>query len=93
MEQVIAKGPFKKAGPLMTSAECLAIWEEARFAWTHDAANVVAHAEQGRDEAGRELPSYYAGTHKEHGWPCGHRLAEHEIDGQGHVSQAFAKTR
>ena len=37
MEQVIPKPPIKKAWPLMTPAERLAIWEEARLAWTHDA--------------------------------------------------------
>jgi len=40
----------------MTPAERLAIWEEARLAWTHDAKDVIAHIEQGRDEADRELP-------------------------------------
>ena len=30
--------PVKKAWPLMTPAERLAIWEDARLAWTHDAA-------------------------------------------------------
>ena len=40
----------------MTPAESLAIWEEARLAWTHDAADVIAHIERGRDEADRELP-------------------------------------
>ena len=28
----------------------------ARLAWTHDAAEVIAHIERGRDEADRELP-------------------------------------
>ena len=34
MEQVIPKTPLKKAWPLMTPAERLAIWEDARLAWT-----------------------------------------------------------
>jgi hypothetical protein len=56
MEQVIPKPPVKKAWPLMTPAERLAIWEEARHAWTHDAKDVIAHIERGQDEADRELP-------------------------------------
>lgn len=56
MEQVIPKAPLKKVWPLMTPAERLAIWEEARQAWTHDAAEVIAHIERGRDEADRDLP-------------------------------------
>ena len=56
MEPVIPKPPLKKAWPLMTPAERLAIWEEARLAWTHDAEAVIAPIEQGRDEADRELP-------------------------------------
>jgi hypothetical protein len=56
MEQVIPKPMIKKAWPLMTPAERLAIWEEARLAWTHDAKDVIAYIEQGRDEADRELP-------------------------------------
>ena len=28
----------------------------SRPAWTHDAAEVIAHIERGRDEADRELP-------------------------------------
>ena len=56
MEQVIPKPPVKKAWPLMTPAERLAIWEDARLAWIHDAAEVIAHIERGRDEADRELP-------------------------------------
>jgi hypothetical protein len=42
----------------MTPAECLAIWEEARLAWTHNTKNVIAPIEQGLDEADREWPSY-----------------------------------
>jgi hypothetical protein len=56
MEPVIPKPSVKKAWPLMTPAECLAIWEDARLAWTHDAAEVIAPIERGRDEADRELP-------------------------------------
>jgi hypothetical protein len=56
MEQVIQKRPRKKIWPLMTPAERLAIWEDARLAWTHAAKDVIAHIEQGRDEADRELP-------------------------------------
>jgi hypothetical protein len=56
MEQVIPKPPIKKAWPLMTPAERLAIWEEARHAWTHDAKDVIAHIERARDEADHELP-------------------------------------
>jgi hypothetical protein len=56
MEQVIPKPPVKKVWRLMTPAERLAIWEDARLAWTHDAAEVLAHIERGRDEADRELP-------------------------------------
>ena len=56
MERVIPKPTVKKAWPLMTPAERLAIWEETRLAWTHDAAGVIAHVERGRDEADRELP-------------------------------------
>jgi hypothetical protein len=56
MEQVIPKTPLKNAWPLMTPAERLAIWEDARLAWTHDAKDVIAHIERGRDEADRELP-------------------------------------
>ena len=33
MEQVIPNPPVKKAWPLMTPAERLAIWEDARLAW------------------------------------------------------------
>jgi hypothetical protein len=40
----------------MTPAERLAIWEEARRAWTHDAKDVIAHIERGRYEADRRLP-------------------------------------
>jgi hypothetical protein len=58
MEQVIAKDPIKKAWPLMTPVERLAIWEEARLAWTHNTKNVIAPIEQGLDEADREWPSY-----------------------------------
>ena len=53
MEQVVPKPTIKKAWPLMTPAERLAIWEEARLAWTHDAKDVIAHIERGRDEADR----------------------------------------
>jgi hypothetical protein len=56
MEQVIPKPLAKKAWPLMTPEERLAIWEDARLAWTHDAVDVIAHVERGRDEADRELP-------------------------------------
>jgi hypothetical protein len=56
MEQVIPKPLLKKAWPLMTPAERLAIWEEARLAWSHDPKDVIAYIEQGRDEADRELP-------------------------------------
>jgi hypothetical protein len=56
MEQVIPKPPVKKAWTLMTPAERLAIWEDARLASTHDAAEVIAYIERGRDEADRELP-------------------------------------
>jgi hypothetical protein len=56
MEQVIQKPTIKKAWPLMTPAERLAIWVEARLAWTHDAKDVMAYIEQGRDEVDRELP-------------------------------------
>jgi hypothetical protein len=56
MEQVTPSPPVKKAWPLMTPAERLAIWEEARLAWTHYAKDVIAYIEQGRDEADRELP-------------------------------------
>jgi hypothetical protein len=56
MEQVIPKTPLKKVWPLMTPAERLAIWEDARLAWTHSAEEVIAHIERGRDEADRELP-------------------------------------
>ena len=55
MEQAIPKPPVKKAWPLMTPSERLAIWEDARLAWTHGAAEVIAHIERGRDEADREL--------------------------------------
>jgi hypothetical protein len=55
MEQVLPKAPLKKAWPLMTPAERLAIWEDARCAWSHDAKEVIASIEQGRDEADREL--------------------------------------
>jgi hypothetical protein len=54
MEQVIPN-PRQKGLPLMTPVERLAIWEEARLAWTHDVKDVIAHIEQGRDEADREL--------------------------------------
>ena len=40
----------------MTPAERLAIWEDARPAWTHNAKDVIAHIEWGRDEADREWP-------------------------------------
>jgi hypothetical protein len=56
MAQVIPNPSVKKAWPLMTPVERLAIWEEARLAWTHDAKDVIAYIEQGRDEADRELP-------------------------------------
>jgi hypothetical protein len=56
MEQMIPKRPVRKAWPPMTPGERLAIWEEARLAWTHDAKDVIAHIERGRDEADRELP-------------------------------------
>jgi hypothetical protein len=56
MEQVIPTPPVKKAWPLMTPAERLAIWEDARLAWTHRAEEVIAHIERGGDEADRELP-------------------------------------
>jgi hypothetical protein len=39
----------------MTPAERLAIWEDARLAWTHAAEDVIAHIEPGREEADREL--------------------------------------
>jgi hypothetical protein len=45
MEQVAAKVLIKKAWPLMPHAERLAIWEEARLAWTHDAKDVIAYIE------------------------------------------------
>ena len=45
MEQVVPKPPVKKAWPLMTPAERLAIWEDARLAWTYDAEDVIAHIE------------------------------------------------
>jgi hypothetical protein len=93
MAQVLATGPIKKACPLMTPAERLAIWEEGCQGWSHDAKDRSAHVEQGRDEAAREWPLYDAGTHNENGWPCGHRLAAHQIDDQGCVSQALAQTR
>jgi hypothetical protein len=56
MEQVVPKPTIKKGWPLMTPAERLAIWEEARLAWTHNAKDVIAHIERGRGEADRELP-------------------------------------
>ena len=56
MEQVIPKTPLKKVWLLMTPAERLAIWEEARLALTHDAEDVIVHIERGREEADRELP-------------------------------------
>jgi hypothetical protein len=56
MEQVIPKPPAKKVWPLMTPAERLAIGEDARQAWMHDAEDVIAPIEWGRDEADRELP-------------------------------------
>jgi hypothetical protein len=40
----------------MMPARRLAIWEEAQLAWTHDARDVIAHIEQGRDEPDLELP-------------------------------------
>jgi hypothetical protein len=52
---VIPQLPVKKTWPLMRPAERLAIWEDTRLTWTHDAADVLAHIEQGRDEAEREL--------------------------------------
>jgi hypothetical protein len=56
MAQVIPKPPVEKVWPLMTPAERLAIWADARLAWTHDAEEVIAHIQRGRDEADRELP-------------------------------------
>jgi len=56
MEQVNLKTPLKKVWPLMTPAERLALWEAARQAWTHEAEEVIAHIERGRDEADRALP-------------------------------------
>jgi len=56
MEQVIPKALLKKVWPLMTPDERLAIWEEARHAWTHKVEEVMAHIERGRDEADRALP-------------------------------------
>ena len=56
MEQVVPKDPLKKSWPLMTPAERLAIWEEARRTWSHRAEDVIAHIERGRDEADRDLP-------------------------------------
>lgn len=50
------EAPVKKVWPLMTPAEHLAIWADARLAWTHDAAEVIAQIERGRDEADRERP-------------------------------------
>ena len=50
------KRPSQEAWPLMTPAERLAIWEEARLAWTHDAKDAIAYIRQGRDEADREWP-------------------------------------
>jgi hypothetical protein len=48
--------PRQKGWPLMTPAERLAIWEEARHAWTHDAKDVIAYIERGRAGAGMERP-------------------------------------
>jgi hypothetical protein len=63
MEQMIPKRPLNKAWPLMTPAERLAIWEDARLAWTHAAKDLIAHVERGRDEADRELsPCVQSGT-------------------------------
>ena len=56
MEQLIPHVPLKKVWPLMTPDERLAIWEEARRVWTHYAEEVIAHIEQGRDEADRPFP-------------------------------------
>ena len=56
MEQAVPKAHIKKAWPLMTPAERLAIWEDARRAWTHHVEDVIGHVESGRDEADRELP-------------------------------------
>jgi hypothetical protein len=56
MEPVLPKPPVKKAWPLMTPVERLAIWEDARLAWTHDVKDVIVHIQRGRDEADRELP-------------------------------------
>ena len=56
MEQVSSTTPLKKVWPLMTPAERLALWEEARQAWTQEAEEVIAHIERGRDEADRVLP-------------------------------------
>jgi hypothetical protein len=56
MEQIVPKDPLKKSWPLMTPAERLAIWEEARRAWTHGAEDVIAYIERSRDEADRDLP-------------------------------------
>jgi hypothetical protein len=56
VEQVIPQAPLKKVWPLMMPAERLAIWEEARRVWTPNADVVIAHIEQGRDEADRALP-------------------------------------
>jgi hypothetical protein len=54
MEQMHSTPMVKKVWPLMTPAERLALWEEARLAWTHDVKDVIASIEQGRDEAGGE---------------------------------------
>jgi hypothetical protein len=56
MEQVNLKTSFKKVWPLMTPAERLALWDAARQAWTHEAEEVIAHIDGGRDEADRALP-------------------------------------
>ncbi len=42
----------------MMPAERLVIWDEARRAWTHGAADVIVQIERGRDEADRELPPH-----------------------------------
>ena len=56
MEQADPKTLPKNVWPLMTPAERLAIWEEARRAWTNNAEGMIAYVERGRDEADRDLP-------------------------------------
>jgi hypothetical protein len=56
MGQMIPKRPVRKAWSPMMPGERLAVWEEARLAWTHDAKGVIARIERGQDEADRELP-------------------------------------